>query len=294
MTVTRRAYKVIDEMRLVYAFQNQSEESPQIFTARLDGSDPIQLTFDTRYGLRFPSLSADGKQIACVGISASFGYAIFIMDSNGENRRIVLAEPSTIYEQPVWSPDGKHLAYAARGRGRDDRFNLYLYDLSQEVEQSETAGFQLTENISPDKNWVESRYVAWLNEKELVYSRRTPGRRELYKLNIETLESMPFVNAGRTAIQPAISQDRKQIAYVSLDVQTSLPSILVGDIVGSSSRLVSQASSNLSMPTWGLDNRGLFAMDAIGQPSIWWVPLDGSSLQKLNLGTGFAYDPSRG
>lgn len=298
VTATRKAYKVINEPRLLYAARSKEGVITQIYSARPDGSDALQLTFDANMVKRFPSLSADGRRIAYVANdppnSPNLNYSIWVADSSGANPLAVLAESSLIYEQPVWSPDGRYLAYAARQRRSDALFNLYLFDLTGQTAVSEAKGALLTEIDAAQGNKVESRYPAWLNEREIVYSRRAAGRRELYKLNIETMQSTPFVDAGRNVVQPAISADGAQFACVSLDLQTGLPTILAGPVSGESTRAAVPPETNLSKPAWSADGAGLFAMDAIGQPKIWWVPLDGAALRMVNLKPDFAYDPYAG
>ena len=69
--------------------------------------------------LRYPSISPDGKSVVF-----SYGGNLYIVDSQGGEAKQITSHPAYDYA-PVWSPDGKTIAFAS------DRFgNFDIYTVS--------------------------------------------------------------------------------------------------------------------------------------------------------------------
>ena len=68
--------------------------------------------------LRYPSISPDGKCIAF-----SYKGDLYVVDSQGGEARQLTMNPSYDYS-PVWSPDGKWIAFASDRYGNFDIFRI--------------------------------------------------------------------------------------------------------------------------------------------------------------------------
>ena len=82
----------------------------QIFSVRLDGSDPREFTRADEglpYGL---SLSPDGKRVA-YHLASPQGYQVWTSDTDGTNRVRIAANPGHLYFGTSWSPDGRWILY---------------------------------------------------------------------------------------------------------------------------------------------------------------------------------------
>ena len=82
----------------------------QIFSIRLDGSDPREFT---RAGEGLPygfSLSPDGKRVA-YHLASPQGYQVWTSDTDGSNRVRIAAKPGHLYFGTNWSPDGRWILY---------------------------------------------------------------------------------------------------------------------------------------------------------------------------------------
>jgi Tol biopolymer transport system component len=90
----------------------------QIFSVRMDGSDPREFT---RVGEGLPyglSLSPDGSRVA-FHLASPAGYQVWTSDVEGKNRQLIAADPAHLYFGTSWSPDGEWILYADC-RYRDD------------------------------------------------------------------------------------------------------------------------------------------------------------------------------
>ena len=104
---TTPALLISDERLLIQVVKNKVG---QIYSVRLDGSDPREFTKGGEglpYGL---SLSPDGKRVA-FHLASPQGYQIWTSDTDGRNRTRVAAQPGHLYFGTQWSPDGEWVLY---------------------------------------------------------------------------------------------------------------------------------------------------------------------------------------
>lgn len=83
----------------------------QVYSVKLDGSDPREFTKAGEglpYGL---SASPDGRRIA-FHLATSQGYQIWTSDPDGSKRIRVAAQAGHLYFGTCWSPDGRWVLYA--------------------------------------------------------------------------------------------------------------------------------------------------------------------------------------
>ena len=109
-----------DGTKIAFVIRSQAHHSSQIFTANADGSGPKQLT-EGQYFNWTPRWSPDGKKLVfettrndSPATHVAGGYRdIYVMDSDGQNQTNLTR--NTFGHHPSWSPDGKSIAYMARG-----------------------------------------------------------------------------------------------------------------------------------------------------------------------------------
>ena len=151
--------------------------------------------------LRNCAISPDGTTIA-------FTYQgdIYTVDSNGGEAR-QLTSKSSYDSNPVWSPDGKKIAFSSNREGSVD---IYI------VEKNGGTPFRVTTNS------MEETPVAFLNKNEILYS--TLGMPEasyiqypsgtfqqMYKISVKG--GRPELFSSITMESPAVSNDGKNIIY---------------------------------------------------------------------------------
>jgi hypothetical protein len=104
----------------------------ELYTADLDGGDPVQLTRDAAndaiskhaYGGEGPPRwSPDGKRIVWMRKFPERGYDLWTMDADGGNARALTDNGMIDDAYPSWSPDGQRIAFDSN---RDGNNEIYL------------------------------------------------------------------------------------------------------------------------------------------------------------------------
>jgi Tol biopolymer transport system component len=121
-----------------------------IWTMNSNGTGARRLTV----GGATPVWSPDGKTIAFVRSTGKTD-AIWIMDADGTNQRLLTAPPRTGNDyardsMPEWSPSGHELAFVRRERGRTDILVTHAHGNGSPVRLTNTVGAHTWPAWSPD------------------------------------------------------------------------------------------------------------------------------------------------
>ena len=100
-----------------------------------------------------PRISPDGSLVAYERVSGDimtdrFRRSIWLVDANGRTHR-PMAQGAGNYTQPVWSPNGRAVAYAANEAGRSELRVFYL-DTQRSATLTRLAGGPANLTWSPD------------------------------------------------------------------------------------------------------------------------------------------------
>lgn len=287
-TVSRGAYYQINEIRVLYSLYFPEQEQYHLVTARPDGSDLRQLTDGANSTEFDASLSPSGEQIVFVRrepVRGVFVDSLWVMDSSGQNQRLIVSEPGAVYERPAWSPDGRYIAYSASIAGRFSQ--IFLYDTLT------------SDNTQLTSSPFNSRFPSWLPDgTALVYSSFSTAvdspdvlTQALFRLDIASRESsLLFDNPEGQETHPAVSPDGSQVAFTFVTAG-SLREIHVLDVNRMEARPVTREADD-QFPRWHPDGQVIF-FEAFSS-SIRAVDLGDSTLSRITVEEGNSIRPEAG
>jgi TolB protein len=152
----------------------------QIFSVRLDGSDPREFT---RAGEGLPyglALSPDGRRVS-FHLAGPQGYQVWTSDVDGANRVLVAAAPGHLYFGTSWSPDGRWILYVDCKPGEDPGHDWADVCIGKadggehRVLTSDKAMWFAATYGDPETRGGGSNTPAWTRDGCILFPRRLPG-----------------------------------------------------------------------------------------------------------------------
>jgi serine/threonine-protein kinase len=159
------------------------------------------------------AFSPDGTQLAFDAAEAGKARDVEIFDRRNETVRRLTFDP-TDDVSPVWSPDGRRVAFGSKRENARGFFNLYWQnaDGSGSAQRLTTAdAHHLPGSWSPDGRWIAFHEI------------RTAGAGDILVLPVESDSAgglkagpaQPLVATPATELAPVFSPDGRWIAYFS-------------------------------------------------------------------------------
>jgi Tol biopolymer transport system component len=198
------------------------------------------------------------------------GDAIFTMTSAGKQLHR-LTHGTTVNDRPVWSPNGKTIAFARR-----------TLDTTDELYVMNADGSHVREVTFADRGYD---WPSWSPDgRELVFGSDALDEQSLFVARADGTQrsTLLTVQGGPWLAWPAWSPDGRRIAYVEYD--NGLTSIWVANSDGTAQHELSPAGSSTSddEPTWSPDgSRIAFISDRSGDSDVWFMNADGSGARDL-------------
>lgn len=231
-----------------------------------------------------PALSPSGDRLAFVWHQQGSRdrYSVYIKDL-ATDAMTLLTDEDEIALGPVWSPDGRHIAYIRYGESCD------ILTVPASGGAPRVLG-------SCGHNYMAD--LAWSPDgKGLVYSDRIPDERGfgLYRLSLETLEreqlthpEQPFVNDT----DPAFSPNGQHLAFIRRQNQV-VQDVYVLDLVASATTRLTQRHEAIEGVAWTRDGAYvLFAIDQYDNNSLWRIPIEGGLPERVFAGNTGMRNPS--
>ena len=169
----------------------------EIYVMDADGGNPQNLTNDRNVD-GAPSWSPDGKRIVFSStrdghFEGDFGITdeIYVMDADGSNQQRLTENRKNDWD-PVWSPDGKRIAFASDRKGDFENFEIYVMDADGSNQQ------KLTENRFNDKDPVWSP-----DGKRIAFYSNREGNNEIYVMDADDGDLQNLTNSPHADFNPA-------------------------------------------------------------------------------------------
>jgi imidazolonepropionase-like amidohydrolase/Tol biopolymer transport system component len=244
-----------------------------IYTMPIAGGTPTRIAEGLAWEVQ-PRFSKDGKRIAFTSDRGG-GDNIWIMNSDGSDKKALTSEDFRLLNQPSWSPDGRFIVAkkhftTARSLGTGE---IWLYHVSG------GSGVVLVKkpNERHQKELGEPIYAP--DGKSIYYTRNiTPGpifeyaqnsNTDLFNIeryDLETGEISTAVSGVGGAVRPAPSPNGQYVAFVRRERTQS--KLYVKDLASGEARKVYDALDQDVQETWAVT--GVY-------PNFAWTP-DSSSI----------------
>jgi Tol biopolymer transport system component/DNA-binding winged helix-turn-helix (wHTH) protein len=278
-----------DGTHLIVSWVDGPRALPSLWQISLMGGAPRKLVDDARY----PAVSSDGSQIVFVR-GASTDQEIWIMQADGEKPRRVVPGESGMFGTPVWSPDGRRIAYLASAYepahwGMSTR--IEILDLATGRKETNFAGLSLRLGL------------AWTPDGQLIFSLGEPPPNEndsnVWSVRVDRNGhiSGPPVRLTATTGDVAelnASADGKRITYIKHWLQ---PDVYVAELNAARTRLSTPKRLTLDERNdypfaWTPDSKAvLFSSDRDGPYHIFEQGIDQSVPELLVGGEEQAMSP---
>ncbi len=217
-----------------------------------------------------PAISVDGDRVAFswTGEGGDVGEKEIYVQFLGAGQPLKLTDGPGRAEAPVWSPDGREIAYLRTGGGKTGYYRVSSLGGAERL---------LTAVLDPPPraggsvlDWSPDRKSMILADRE-----SESGKRALLKLDLSTGERRSLGVTASYVSNPVYSPDGSEVAF------TMGPSFLSHDIYvmpssGGSPRRLTHDGRWMAGLTWTEDGAGLvFSSRKVGPFSLWSVPAAG-------------------
>lgn len=167
-------------------------------------SAPDQLT--VYIGNAFsPSFSPDGRRILFVNKVGDGPSALWMMDADGKNARVLYSPPRNIVGA-AWAPDGVHIAFTM-AMDSIYAYQVFLLDLSRQGSEPK----QISRGL-----YDIGGSLAWSRDQsDIVIFAGPAAAREIFRLDVASGTATQLTFGGNNA-SPAYSPDGQYIVFNSL------------------------------------------------------------------------------
>jgi Tol biopolymer transport system component/DNA-binding winged helix-turn-helix (wHTH) protein len=226
------------------------------------------------------AFSPDGAQVAFVWSGGTQDRAHIYVSQIGAESPRRLSNSSWAELAPVWSPDGKHIAFM-RFAIDESLDGIYI---ASAVGGSERKVYSLSpKSTTTDLDWSP-------DGKDLAFGERasTGEARRIYLLSLDTLEKHAITSPLEGILgdsDPVFSPDGQKVAFLRdrLDTQE----IFVVPVQGGTPRQVTFDSRLIQGVSWNADGSALiYSSNRGGLPSLWRIPVSGGTPEPLPFGSG--------
>ena len=249
--------------------------------------EPVVIPAVTEAGEKYtPNLSPDGQRLAFAWNGGSGSYFSLYVKVVGTEESLRLTNPTALDFNPVWSPDGRYIAFCRILPGQT---GIYLIPALGGAER------KLRATLWDEKEFYQVRWnagrLSWSPDGESLAFSDRPFVNEIpsiFLLSLDSLAVRKLTSAppgSRGDSNPAFSPDGKALAFTrSSQAFQSIYTVPVSG--GEEQPLVSDASDHWGL-AWTSDGQYVVFANAsfpINAGWLWRVPVHGGRAERLQFG----------
>jgi Tol biopolymer transport system component/DNA-binding winged helix-turn-helix (wHTH) protein len=276
-----------DGVHLVVLASAGAVEAPSIWEISALGGTPHKLAERGWH----PSVSRDGSRIVFLAGSESSN-EVWVMQADGTNPRKLLGGRQDIFGSPVWSPNGKQIAYV-RGKYRPGTFGFQGQIEIYQLDSGRTTGWTKVVTASP----LLTAALVWTSDGRLVYALSEPPPNEndanLWAQHIDADTgtargaAVRLTSASGSIRNLSLTSDGRRLGYSRDSIA---PDVYVTDLISGGQKLTPlrrlTLDENADYPyTWTHDSKAvIFVSDRTGTYQIYRQAPDQASPELLQGG----------
>ncbi|MFC1725720.1 S41 family peptidase [candidate division KSB1 bacterium] len=225
-------------------------------------------------GARYPALSPDGRQIA-------FSYMgdLWLVSAQG-GKAFRLTNHSAYDSEPLWSPDGKSIAFSSNRNGNND---VYIIPVSggEPKQLTFNSGNDLVTDFTPDGKWI-------------IFTSNRYSRTSIYKMKISGGNALPLLDTYWSwPYGPKINKNGKSIVFTTGMENgfkwrkgykgANSSKVWLKNLSEDKARLVFGDESNVFWASWSNNGEKIYFISdrEYENYNIWSVAADGSDISPV-------------
>ena len=205
-------------------------------------------------------------------------WELFVMDADGTNRQQRTATDADNIT-PIWSPDGKSIAFVSQ---RDGNREIYL------TRADSLAGAGSAELINITRHPAEDWTPAWSPDgRHISFSSNRQGNWEIFTVSVDGTGLRQITSDGYGNLSPSWSPDGRTMVYSSKrdgnwEIYTMPAPDAQGEVIGQPRRLTFSEGNDLSPVYSPQGDRIAFESNRGGNVEIYGMDADGSNQRNLS------------
>ena len=235
-----------------------------------------------------PALSPDGTRVAYVWSKKDGSPQHIYIKQLGSESVQALTTLHDLEYSPVWSPDGKQIAFlssSAAGLG------LYVSSLPP---NSSTRKIYIPNETT---GW-DTGALAWSPDGKSFLLADHLGSQpssSIFQIDLATFKAHPLTSpppGWEGDLTPAFSPDGQKIAFVR-ESESETSDLYWIPVAGGEPRQITHDEKLIHGIAWATDNQSIiFSSNRAGQPALWQVAINGGAPERLPVGTEDASQPA--